>query len=293
MTRLCFVTCVRWPDISESDGHVRRALDARGVLVEGRPWNAPGARFDGFDAVVLRSNWDYHFQPEAFAGWLDRWQARGVRIWNPPALVRWNLTKRYLLDLAASGVDVVPTVLLDEHRPEDLGPMMAEHGWDTAVVKPVVSASGHDTVLVNASNASEVVASLRAGQIRQPAMLQPFIEQVRQGEWSLVFVDGDFTHAVLKRPAEGDFRVQPRYGGTATAAAPRSELVMAARRVMQALPARPLYARIDGVEREGRLLVMEVELNEPGLLYQHAPGAATLLAEAMIRWLAAEGAPVP
>jgi glutathione synthase/RimK-type ligase-like ATP-grasp enzyme len=290
MARVCFVTCAQWPDISESDGHVRRALEARGVAVEGRPWNGPDARFDGFDAVVLRSNWDYHFAPHAFVGWLDHWDPRGVRIWNPPALVRWNLTNRYLLDLAAAGVDVVPTVLLDEQRPEDLVRVMSERGWHSAVMKPVVSASGHDTVLVTAPGAGDVVAALRAGRIRQPAMLQPFLEEVRHGEWSLVFVDGEFTHAALKRPADGDFRVQPRYGGTATAATPRAKLVSGARRVIQALPVRPLYARIDGIERGDRFLIMEVELNEPALRYQYAPAAAPLLADAMMRWLSADGA---
>jgi glutathione synthase/RimK-type ligase-like ATP-grasp enzyme len=293
MARVCFVTCVRWPEISDSDGHVRQALEARGIAVEGRPWNAPGARFDGFEAVVLRSNWDYHFEPAAFAGWLDRWEARGARIWNPPALVRWNLTKRYLLDLAAAGMDVVPTVLLDEHRPEELGRLMAEHGWDPAVVKPVVSASGHDTVLVTASSADEVAAALGAGQIRRPSLLQPFIPEVRHGEWSLVFVDGEFTHAVLKRPARDEFRVQPRFGGMAVTAVPRPDLVAAARQIVEMVPVRPLYARIDGVERAGRFLIMEVELNEPGLLYQYVPAAAARLAEAIIRRLGGAGAPAP
>jgi glutathione synthase/RimK-type ligase-like ATP-grasp enzyme len=283
--RVCFVTCARWPDISESDGHVQRALQARGVAVEGRAWNLPGVGFNGFDGVVLRSNWDYHFEPEAFAAWLDRWEEAGARIWNPPPLVRWNLTKRYLLELAAAGVDVVPTRLLDERHPEDLARVMHEQGWDPAVVKPVISASGHDTVLLTRARVDEVVAGLRAGTIRTPAMVQPFIPEIRHGEWSLVFVDGEFTHGAVKRPADGDFRVQPRHGGSAEAAIPSDALIGAALRVLRALPLAPLYARIDGVERAGGFLVMEVELNEPGLLYQYAPLAADRLAEAIVRRL--------
>lgn len=96
MPRICFVTCRRWPEISESDQVAQRALERRGVAVEARPWNVPGADFRGFDAVVLRSNWEYHLDPEGFRAWLDGLERAGARIWNPPDLVRWNLSKRYL-----------------------------------------------------------------------------------------------------------------------------------------------------------------------------------------------------
>jgi len=105
MRQLCFVTCRTWPEISESDRLVQRALEARGATVEARAWNDPDASWNGFDAIVLRSNWDYHFEPDAFLGWLDRLERAGALIFNPPALVRWNLTKAYLLELARAGVD--------------------------------------------------------------------------------------------------------------------------------------------------------------------------------------------
>src|SRR5581483_9881154 len=102
MPRVCFVTCRAWPEISASDRLVADALAPRGVHVEGRAWNEPGAEFTGFDAVVLRSNWDYHLEPDAFLAWLDGIERAGVRLFNPPALVRWNVSKRYLLALAAA-----------------------------------------------------------------------------------------------------------------------------------------------------------------------------------------------
>ena len=90
-SRVCFVTCRTWPDVSESDRLVQRALERRGVAVQARPWNGADLRFDDFDAVIFRSNWDYHHAPDQFLDWLARWEAAGVRFWNEPALIRWNL----------------------------------------------------------------------------------------------------------------------------------------------------------------------------------------------------------
>jgi hypothetical protein len=284
--RICFVTCRRWPEISESDRLAQRALEARGAAVEARAWNDPEAEFGGFDAVVLRSNWDYHFDPERFRAWLDGLEREGARIWNPPDLVRWNLSKRYLLALRAAGVPTVPTVILDDGARDGLATVMAEHGWRTIVMKPEIGASAHDTRLVTEATVAEATAALESGAIRRPVLVQPFVEEIRsRGEWSLVFIDSAFTHAVLKRPGAGEFRVQPRLGGTARASPPPAGVLAAARATVAALPRAPLYARIDGVETREGFLIMEAEVNEPGLFFTLAPEAAERFAEALLRAL--------
>jgi glutathione synthase/RimK-type ligase-like ATP-grasp enzyme len=286
MPRICFVTCRRWPEISESDRLAQQALERRGAVVEARPWNVPGADFRGFDAVVLRSNWEYHLDPEGFRAWLDGLERVGARIWNPPDLVRWNQSKRYLHALQAAGVLTVPTVILEAGTPDGLETVMARHGWRAVVIKPESGASAHDTRLVTDRTVAEATAALGIGEIRRPLMIQPFVEEIQsRGEWSLVFIDSEFTHAVLKRPAAGDFRVQPRLGGTVQAAAPPDGVRAAARAALAALPRAALYARIDGVETPEGFLVMEVEVNEPGLFFTHAPPAAERLAEALLRAL--------
>jgi glutathione synthase/RimK-type ligase-like ATP-grasp enzyme len=275
-----FVTCARWPTLSESDALAARALQARGVAVLPVPWNGPDPHPPGLDALVLRANWDYHFTPEAFAAWLDAAERGGRPVWNPPALVRWNLSKRYLVELAASGLPVVETVVLE--TPAALPAILAGRGWREAVVKPLISASGHDTVRVDADALGPVLAALKTGELRTPAIVQPFVAEITSaGEWSLVFVEGELTHAALKRPAPGDFRVQPRFGGASEARVPPPAVAAAARRVLAALPLPSLYARIDGVERAGRFTVMEVEVNEPGLFFQLAPAAAERFAAAI------------
>lgn len=284
--RVCFVTCRAWPDISESDRHVKRALEARGIAVTGIPWNTQAERFDGFGAVIFRSNWDYHHVLESFVAWLARWEAEGVRFWNPPDLIRWNLSKQYLLELGQRGVGFIPTVILDEPAARHLPAVLAERGWREAVVKPVVGASAHDATLVTAGDARAVAAAIDEGRIRRPVMVQPFVEDIRtRGEWSLVFIDGELTHAMLKHPAPGDFRVQRHHGGTSVRANPSQGIAEAGRRALAALPIAPLYARVDGVETGGRFLVMEVEVHEPDLYFGAAPDAAEAFAEAIIRRL--------
>lgn len=283
--RVCFVTCRAWPEISASDRLVVDALAPLGVQVEGRPWNEPDARFSGFDAVVLRSNWDYHFEPDAFLAWLDGIERAGVRLFNPPALVRWNVSKRYLLALEAAGVPTVATTVLDRPTREAIEAALRRHRG-LVVLKPAIAASAHGTRLVTPATLEETLRALAAGVLVPPLLVQPFVEEVRsRGEWALIFIDGDLTHAVLKRPGPGEFRVQGHLGGSAEAAAAPAGVVAAARRALAALPAPPLYVRIDAVEAAAGPLVMEAEVNEPGLFFTHAPAAAGRFAEALLRRL--------
>ncbi|HZP38087.1 MAG TPA: hypothetical protein VFE48_16510 [Methylomirabilota bacterium] len=285
MPRVCFVTCRAWPEISASDRLVADALAPRGVHVEGRAWNEPGAEFTGFDAVVLRSNWDYHLEPDAFLAWLDGIERAGVRLFNPPALVRWNVSKRYLLALAAAGVPIVATTVLDRPTRETIEAALARHGAP-AVLKPAIAASAHGTRLVTAATLDDTMRTLAAGVLVPPVLVQPFVREVQsRGEWALVFIDGELTHAVLKRPGPGEFRVQGHLGGRAEAATAPPGVVAAARAALSALPAPPLYARIDAVEAAAGPLVMEAEVNEPGLFFTHAPAAAARFAEALLRRL--------
>jgi len=130
----------------------------------------------------------------------------------------------------------------------------------------------------------ETLRALAAGVLVPPLLVQPFVEEVRsRGEWALVFIEGELTHAVLKRPGPGEFRVQGHLGGSAEAAAAPPGVAAVARRALAALPAPPLYARIDAVEAAAGPLVMEAEVNEPGLFFNHAPAAAGRFAEALLR----------
>lgn len=261
-------------------------LSAAGIDVVPAIWSDPTVDWRRFEAVVLRSTWDYHRHPDEFRAWLDQLDADGVALWNPVPLARWNMDKRYLRDLAARGVRSVPTAWIAEGKGVDLDALMEEHGWTDAVLKPVVAATSYRTERVSrdpgsarASVAERLPALLEHGA----AMLQPFVSQVRdEGEWSLMFFAGEYSHAVLKRAAEGDFRVQEEFGGTSQAIEAPGELRESAARVLDAVRHPWLYARVDGVrDADGDLLLMELEMLEPLLFLAHHPQAAARFADAI------------
>lgn len=210
---------------------------------------------------------------------MERLDALGVSLFNPPSLVRWNVEKYYLRDLASRGAPVPPTIWLRRRRA--IAPLPA--AWKRVVVKPVVSLSAHDTWLLRApfdeNGRARVARMLDTGDV----LVQPFVPEIRRhGEISFVFIDGAFSHAVRKRPGARDFRVQVQHGGRSAPARPRSRHVQTAVHVLALLPMTPLYARIDAIVFRDRFWLMEVELIEPELFFRFAPAAAATLSEALM-----------
>jgi len=287
--RLAFATWRGLPELAPDDRLAAEALRRRGAVIHPLRWDAPSVEGAGFDAVIVRSVWDYHLRPVEFLGWVETLEGAGTRLLNPPAVLRWNHHKSYLRDLTARGVATVPTVWLERGAQADLGAVLADRGWAEAVVKPAISASAHETWITSRSKAGTDAGRLRGLLLTGDALVQPLVPEVRsKGEWSLVFLGGEWSHAMLKRPRDGDFRVQEELGGRAWLEEPPAALVEQARQALAAAPAPCLYARVDGVERDGRLLLMELELIEPVLYFGAAPGAADRFAGACLRLLAGD-----
>ncbi|HUF26632.1 MAG TPA: hypothetical protein VMM18_06595 [Gemmatimonadaceae bacterium] len=275
--RIAFATYEREPYLTPDDRLAAPALAALGVEVVPAIWTDGAVDWGVFDAVVLRSTWDYHRRITEYRRWLDLLERSAVPVWNPLALVRWNSDKRYLRDLAARGVDTVPTVWLERGSPS-IGEVLDEQGWREAVVKPVVAATAYRTIRVSGSTATADESAVRVllEHGNGEALLQPFLPEIEtEGEWSLVFFAGAFSHAALKRPAPGDFRVQTEFGGDAIPAEPPAGVMAAAERALADVATPWLYARVDGVRvADGRFLLMELELLEPSLflgLHDQAP----------------------
>jgi glutathione synthase/RimK-type ligase-like ATP-grasp enzyme len=211
-------------------------------------------RWQDFEAVVIRSTWDYHRRYDDFLRWLDRME--GINLFNPVQVVRWNANKTYLRDLAAGGIAVVPTLWPTRHT--EIPILMRENGWRQAVLKPTISATAYQTHLIT----SEDQLAPFSGEM----MLQPFMPEIAEnGEWSLIFFHGRFSHAVLKRPKAGDFRVQHDFGGTIEALLPPPSLIEQAVTAVAKVNSPLLYARVDGIDVDGKLYLMELELIEPDL----------------------------
>ena len=280
MTRVALATYRDLPHLNEDDRLLQSALGALGIEAAPAVWDSAEERWADYRAVLVRSCWDYHRRLDEFLAWFAMLERAGTAVWNPAPLLRWNAHKRYLRDLAARGVPVVPTRWLRRGEQVRLAEVLAELGWGDAVVKPAVSASASGTWRTSPTSAAHDQARLDALLAAGDAMVQPLVPVVAaSGEWSLVFFGGRFSHAVLKRPAAGDYRVQWEFGGSAVRADPGEHLVADAKRALAAAPDKALYARVDGVEQGGRLVLMELELIEPHLfLAWSAPAAARLAA---------------
>jgi glutathione synthase/RimK-type ligase-like ATP-grasp enzyme len=237
--------------------------------------------------VLLRSVWDYYRRPDEFLAWVAALEREGVPTFNPPALVRWNADKRYLRELEARGVPVPPTLWFE--RGSDAGAAaqgIAASGWDDVVVKPTISGGAWRTLRLAARDVPRHVEHLETVLADSGLMAQPFLpEVVEQGEVSLLFFGGAYSHAVLKRARPGDFRVQWTHGGTHVPFEAPPVLVEEARSVLRAAPEHGLYARVDGVLRDGRLVLMELEQLEPFLFLALDPRAGERLAAALLRAL--------
>ncbi len=215
-----------------------------------------------------------------------RLDSAGVVALNSTTLVRWNADKQYLLDLARHGVATIPTVVVSQGDTGSVDAIAGARGWTRFVLKPTVSASGHEThafrtpLDVGARTAVERVLS------RGDALLQPFADEVAEyGELSFTFIDGAPSHSTLKRAAPGEFRVQQEHGGSATPVDPPRALIEQAGRVLDALSEPPLYARVDGIVVDDRFVLMELELIEPNLFLGFGAGSAARLASGVARRL--------
>lgn len=280
--RIAMVTWSGLPGLAADDRLAADALRARGAAVMAAAWDDASVDWAAFDAVVLRSCWDYHLRPAEFLRWIDRLEAAGARLWNPAPVVRWNAHKGYLLDLADAGWPIVPTALLRRGDRTDLADLLRERRWHDAVLKPAIGASawGARRISADATDAQDL-EPWRAGH---DLLVQPFMTEIAaSGEWSLMFIGGAFSHAVRKRPGGGDFRVQYELGGSLEPLAPPDPALALAGDILAAAPGAWIYARVDMVLTDRGFLLMELELLEPSLFLEHAEGAAQRLAGAIER----------
>jgi glutathione synthase/RimK-type ligase-like ATP-grasp enzyme len=278
---VALATCAAVPELSPDDRLLLPALADKGVRAEPVVWDASDASWDSYEAVVVRSCWDYHVKADRFEQWTRHLEGSGIPLWNPPGLLRWNARKTYLGELAAAGVPVVPTRFVGSPDGPDLDAVLEDAGWHRAVVKPVVSASAHETWRAERGREEDGERFRRLNR-RMPLMVQPFLPEIeREGEWSFCFFGGNYSHAVLKRPRPGDFRVQSDHGGVYHLAEPAGELVGQAAAALRAAGHPTLYARVDGCVLEGTLYLMELELIEPGLFLAVHPAAPARFAAAI------------
>lgn len=280
---VAFATAAEYPDLHPDDILAVRALAGRGVEVRPEQWSDASAGWRGYDAVVIRSCWDYFGRVDEFRAWLTRLMADGARLLNPAPVVLANMDKRYLRGLEERGASTVPTVWIEPEDAARVPEILDRLPWGDVVVKPAVSAGAFRTVRTTRNALVRDAAPVQEILTGSTALVQPFLPEIEeQGEWSFLYFGDAFSHAVVKTPQRGDFRVQWRHGGTHAKAEPPAALKAEADRILRLLPPGRLYSRVDGVVSGGRFLLVEVELIEPYLFFQEDPASAGRFADALV-----------
>ena len=287
MKHVAFATCRQLPSIKSDEQPVATLLWQQGVEVESVFWDNRNIRWDDFDTVVIRTCWDYHLRPAEFLSWIKETSQKGVQFWNPPQVLEWNSNKHYLKELATRGVQTIPTEWIGRGSSVKLDQILAGNRWSDAVVKPTVSASAYQTWRTCLETARCDQTRLEQMVTQSDVMVQPFMPEIStKGEWSLIFFQGQFSHAVVKKPQSGDFRVQPDYGGTSLEEKPSNSLIEQAKKIVDKVDAQLLYARVDGIEIDGTFFLMELELLEPNLFLGVQNQADQRFAQAILSLIA-------
>ena len=265
---LGLVTCRQFPRLTASDSLLIKPLTSLGFQIKAVPWDDEKVRWEQFDTLILRSCWNYHLVPEKFLSWLDLIEKQGIKLWNPYKIVRWNINKKYLFDLKKKGIDIVPTKLINSGKTFDFKKNIHEFNTDDLIIKPVIGASAYGVKRIS----KNTKFTLPAGDY----LVQPFLKEIYDGEYSLIFFNKKFSHAVIKIPNAKDFRTQPELGGTEKLIQPDKKIIKQAQIILEKIDSPLLYARVDGLLINGKFILMELELIEPHLFLDLLPRSAGL-----------------
>ncbi len=268
MPRCAFLSTDNLEDFFVYDDLVKPYLNELGWEVDDVSWHDKSVNYNQFDIVVVRSTWDYQANSEEFMSVLESIENSTARLENPFNMLKWNFSKSYLKDLEAQGILILPTMWLSCFTYEDVSKAFERFNTKEIIVKPLVSANADYTYRLTSKQLISQQAQIKNALKDRAIMVQSFEKSiVQQGEYSLFYFNHIFSHAINKRPARGDFRVQEEHGGTLDSITPSPEMYKIAQNVLKALPSRALYARIDILETGNGLAIIEVELIEPSLYF--------------------------
>ena len=246
-----------------------------------REWTNPGD-LSGFDLILPLIAWGYNRDCPAWFALLDRMEAENLPVANPPAVLRWNTDKAYLVELAEAGIAAVPTLIHESLNDAAIESSRDIFGTTRLVVKPPISGGADGTYLIGPSDI------LPADAVGKRMLIQPYLPAIAEdGEYSLFYFGGQYSHAISKHPAKGDFRVQEQFGGVERAIQAPADAKVLAVAALTATEKRQdrtviAYARIDMVrDGDGVFRLMELELIEPSLFLRFAYDEGAMFAEAV------------
>ena len=257
----------------EEDFQLANFLETNGLIVTRAAWNDLQIDWKQFDAVILKSPWDYHDNFDSFIQWISDLDKAGIKILNPFKTILWNSDKHYLQQIIDDGLPVIESVFLEKGIAPDLAELLDKSSYKKLIIKPCISAGAKNTLLLTRDNVSSIQAEINGLLANESFLVQPFMEEILQGELSFMFFNGNFSHSILKVPKTGDFRVQSEHGGTVEKINTDIAHLQAATKYVEKYGKGTLYARVDGIISNESFVLMELELIEPYLfLNSHEHG---------------------
>jgi glutathione synthase/RimK-type ligase-like ATP-grasp enzyme len=268
------------------DELVVNALKNEGLNVLRMAWDDPTFNWSDTKFALFRTTWDYFERFDEFSSWLSQ-VSKQTQLLNSEKIIRWNIDKHYLLDLKRKGIHIAKSYFLEQGEQMSLNEIHEKLNWQETVLKPCISGAARHTYRLNKNNIKDHENVFKQLVANEAMILQPFQENiVKQGEVSLMVIDGKFTHAVLKIAKKGDFRVQDDFGGTVQTYNASLEEIKFAENAVKACIDKPIYARVDVFkDNDGILALSELELIEPELWFRNNPESSNLLAAAIKKFI--------
>jgi glutathione synthase/RimK-type ligase-like ATP-grasp enzyme len=280
MIKIALLTCQNWPGALASEQTFAKEFPPH-YDVQVEVWNDPSVKWSDYDYLIFRTIWDYFDYPAEFDAWLDTIDQQNIKTLNPIRIVKRNQHKFYLQDLQNQGINIIPTVFIPKNTGLDLS-FLAKNNWTQAVIKPAISAGSYATALFSINDIDKIAADYAEIAVERDLLVQSFMPEIQtMGEISILFFNGQFSHAILKKPKAQDFRVQSQFGGDYQIYQPDASVIEIAAHIVKIFGENLLYARVDGILKDGNFLLMEVELIEPDLYFTQVPAAKDRFFEAL------------
>lgn len=274
------------------DNLLIQPFSQHGVHIDVISWHAIDIDWSQYDAVIVRSTWDYQEHADAFIDKLIEITKHDTVLINPLSLMQWNISKRYLQILQTQGITIIPSVFFDSVAISDIYAQFAYFDTQEIIIKPLISANSDNTFRLDHTNLMAQAGPLSNIFSTTPCVIQPFLDSViNEGEYSLFYFNGEYSHTIRKVPKSGDFRVQEEHGGELITVIPDERQLSAAAKVLAALPEKSLYARVDLIrnpraQKDDIWQLMEVELIEPSLYFNMDEASPERFVQATLNYLA-------
>lgn len=262
-------------------------LKTLGWSAEEISWRNKKVDWNQFEAVIIRSPWDYQQDPDAFLQTLNNIEESSARLENSLDLVKWNIDKTYLKDLEEQGFEIVPSLWGMHFEEDQIDQYYEQLETSEIIIKPTVSAGADDTFWIDHAEYESYLNILAETFDNRPFLIQPFMQNIiEEGEFSVFFFGDTYSHTILKTPQKDDFRVQEEHGGSLKKVKPEPILLTSARELLQNIDPMPLYSRMDYVRTpQNTFALMELELIEPSLYFNMDPESPQRFAEVFDTWM--------